>query len=584
MKERKIFSQLFVSSIIIICSLVIALSVFSSNFIRDFYFKEKASDLKSRAYLVSQSLSDSLLTNSPFLTKYCQKLSKNTGMRITIIHDSGKVVGDSHESPNEMDNHIDRPEVFAAFQKGIGTSERFSYTLNKEMLYLAIPINFNTNYILRTSIPITTLQENISSIRTKIYIAGLVIIILSLLITGLMAKRISNPIEAMKKNAKEYAHGNFTSIMETTKTTELNSLIRSMNEMAQELENRIQTITQERNEREVILSSMVEGVLAVDTSGEIFSINKAMSVLFNIDTSSLISRNYTEIFRHSQLIQFIQSALIGKSADVWETNILKIEDKILSMTSSLLIDNNGVITGAVFVFNEITQMQKLIELRKEFVSNVSHELKTPITAIQGFIETLRDVTNSNERIRFYNILSEYSDRMNSIIDDLLKLSKIEQQKDTGNIEFQLSSIKTLLENVVKEYRSQDKTNKNPLLISLKNDIEIKMNSSLMQQAVENLIDNAIKYSEAGNKITLKAEHKKSNVLISVTDSGCGISEEHFPRLFERFYRVDKGRSRQVGGTGLGLSIVKHIVQAHNGSVDVISEVNVGSTFKIIIPV
>lgn len=564
--------------------LVFALSIFASKSIRDFYYSEKVSDLQARAFLVSQSLSDSLLIHNVELTKYCQKLSKNTGMRITIIHDSGKVVGDSHENPIDMDNHNDRPEVTAALNNGIGTSERFSFTLNQNMLYFATPINFNDDYIIRTSLPVTTLQTNISSIRNKIYTAGFIIIILSVIITGILTKQISNPIEEMKNNAEKYAKGDFSPVLKTTQTTELNSLIKSLNQMAQELENRIQTITKERNEREVILSSMVEGVLAIDTSGEIFSINKAMSVLFNIDTSPLIGRNYTEIFRHSQLIQFIQSALTGKSADVGETNILKVEDKILNITSSLLIDNNGVITGAVFVFNEITQMQKLDELRKEFVSNVSHELKTPITAIQGFIETLKDVTDSNERIQFYNILSEYSDRMNSIVDDLLKLSKIEQQEDTGNIEFQLGSVKTLLENAVKEYRDTAELNKTPLIISLKNDIEIKMNSSLMQQAVENLIDNAIKYSEAGDKITLKAEHEKSNVGISVTDLGCGISEEHLPRLFERFYRVDKGRSRQVGGTGLGLAIVKHIVQAHNGSVDVISEVNVGSTFKIIIPV
>ncbi len=584
MTNRRLFSQLFIPSITIIILVIIIFIWFIIHSVEEFYYLEKTNELKARATLVSRTISNEFLNDRQYLTKICQELGNDTRTRITIISDSGDVLGDSHENPQNMDNHNDRPEVINAREKGMGTVIRYSHTLDQEMMYLAIRVDtFKQPLIIRTSLSIASLQSNITGIRRTILLVGILISILAGGISFILSKQIANPLEVMRQRAEQFAKGDFSQKLPTTNTSELNSLANSLNRMTVQLNNRIQTILQERNEREAVLSSMVEGVLAVDTDEKIISLNKAVAQLFHIERKPAIGKQISSIIRNSNLLNFIEKVLTSKQYQEAELIIHDTTDRFLNITGTVLHNELGRSTGAVFVLNDITRIKKLENIRKEFVANVSHELKTPITAIKGFIETLRNVTDSADRQRFLDILENQSNRLNAIIDNLLKLSRIEGQEDSAEILFEEETIKSVLVSAVADcHKIIEEKN---IIVQVKCDVHLSaiINAPLLQQALANLLDNAIKYSDIGDQVIISAKRKGNQISMTVRDFGIGISEEHFERLFERFYCVDKARSRKLGGTGLGLAIVKHIAFIHNGNVSVQSEVGKGSTFSIIIP-
>jgi len=585
MANRRLFTQLFISSIIIIIFAVLTFIWLIIRSVEDFYYIEKTNELKARAVLVSRIISNESLHDSRYLTKVCQDLGKDTSARITIISASGKVLGDSHEDSQRMDNHNDRPEIIEARETGMGTLIRFSHTLEQEMMYLAIPATtFQQLLIIRISLPISSLQENITGIHRKVLLIGILISLLAGGISFVLSKRIANPLEVMGQSAEQFAKGNFSSKLPISNTTELNSLTSSLNQMAKQLNDRIQTIIQERNEREAILSSMVEGVLAVDTKEKIISLNKAVANLFHFKRESAIGKQIGSIIRNSDLTFFIEDVLAGKETLEKELTISNTTNTYyLNISGAILYNESGNKTGAVFVLNDITRIRKLEITRKEFVANVSHELKTPITAIMGFTETLRNVSDPNKKQQFLDILENHSNRLNAIIDDLLELSRIEQQEGLGDIHLELCPLRTVLESAAQDC-GKASTDKNiAILIDCDEQLTEPINAPLLEQAVVNLLNNAIKYSDSGNQVIVSVQRKNDEVILSVQDFGIGIAPQHWNRLFERFYSVDKARSKKLGGTGLGLAIVKHIARIHSGNVSVHSEVGKGSTFSIIIP-
>ncbi|HDY75182.1 MAG TPA: HAMP domain-containing protein, partial [Candidatus Marinimicrobia bacterium] len=303
MTNRRLFSQLFIPSITIIILVIIIFIWFIIHSVEEFYYLEKTNELKARATLVSRTISNEFLNDRQYLTKICQELGNDTRTRITIISDSGDVLGDSHENPQNMDNHNDRPEVINAREKGMGTVIRYSHTLDQEMMYLAIRVDtFKQPLIIRTSLSIASLQSNITGIRRTILLVGILISILAGGISFILSKQIANPLEVMRQRAEQFAKGDFSQKLPTTNTSELNSLANSLNRMTVQLNNRIQTILQERNEREAVLSSMVEGVLAVDTDEKIISLNKAVAQLFHIERKPAIGKQISSIIRNSNLL------------------------------------------------------------------------------------------------------------------------------------------------------------------------------------------------------------------------------------------------------------------------------------------
>jgi two-component system phosphate regulon sensor histidine kinase PhoR len=355
--------------------------------------------------------------------------------------------------------------------------------------------------------------------------------------------------------------------------------------MAEQLQERIRTTVRQSNEQNAVVGSMVEGVLAVDLQERIISVNKATCQLLGIDQVQAQGRSLQEVIRNADLRRFVTRVLRGNQAIDDDVVLHGTHEGVLQARGAVLHDAGGNAIGAVVVLNDVTEFRRLEHIRRDFVANVSHELKTPITSIKGFVETLLDggMHNAEDTERFLKIVAKQADRLNSIIEDLLSLSKIEQGEDTSDILLMNAPLGDVLAAAVHECEGRAAEREIQIRMACNDDVFAKVNGPLLEQAIINLLDNAIKYSEPGHEVQLLGSQTGGEVTITVADSGCGISAEHLPRIFERFYRVDKARSRKLGGTGLGLAIVKHIVQAHGGRVAVKSAPGVGSTFTIHLP-
>jgi two-component system phosphate regulon sensor histidine kinase PhoR len=518
---------------------------------------------------------------------FCKQIAPAASTRITVILPNGEVVADSDEIPARMKNHADRPEFQEAVKHGSGSALRFSETLGKKMMYIAIPIRQDDKVlaVVRTSVPVTAIDEALANIYSKLFWSGVIIAVLAAMISLAISKKISRPVEQMTEAAKNFASGNLDMRLPMPNAAELADLAKALNEMAQQLNARIDTIKEERSQIQAILSSMIEGVMAVDSAGNIVSINKAAADLLGVDVTSSQGRNIEEVVRNPHLQKYIKNTLEDKPQAETDSFILGDGERFLKLHGSSLTDDKGSRRGAVLVLHDITRTRQLEEVRRDFVANVSHELKTPVTSIKGFVETLLDdsVSDPEQVRRFLKIIAKHADRLNAIIEDLLSLSRLEEDSEKRRLSFERTSIRPSLVSAIE--LSKVKAEEKHITVELLCDKEIntRIDAILIEQAVLNLIDNAIKYSQPNSKIQVSAQKLGSEVIIAVSDQGCGIEKEHLDRIFERFYVVDKGRSRKLGGTGLGLSIVKHIAQVHGGYVTVKSKPGSGSVFTIYLP-
>jgi len=455
------------------------------------------------------------------------------------------------------------------------------------MMYVAVPIKEGDEVkaVVRTAILATAIDDALKSIYIKIFWGVVATVFCAAGLSLLISRRISEPIIEMKKIAERFASGDLDHRLLISGTGELDSLANALNKMATQLQERIATITDQRNEMEAVLSSMIEGVVAMDKQGRIVSINKAAATLLNIDAQHMKSRMVEEVIRNVDLQEFIKRTLNSKVPTEMDISLPVEGDRLFQLHGVPLPTEAGSKIRAVIVLNDMTRMRRLENVRREFVANVSHELKTPVTSIQGFVEALLEgaMNDHKQAERFLKIIARHSDRLNSIIEDLLTLSRLEEDKERKEISFEVMELKSVLASAIElsSTKAEDKQMKIELICQ--DDTKAKINAALLEQAMINLIDNAIKYSSSGDIIRIIAEQKNNETAISVEDNGCGIAPEHLPRIFERFYVVDKSRSRKLGGTGLGLAIVKHIAQVHDGSVTVESSPGAGSTFTIHLP-
>lgn len=587
-KRKKLIWQLFPSYLLITLLSVLAVSWYASSALRHFFLDQTETDLKTRAFLVEKQVAPHLSPLNPAIVDaICKDIGKHSATRITVILPTGEVIGDSRETPKLMDNHANRPEIAAAFRGEIGISRRYSNTLMQKMMYVAIPLTRdNINYgVVRVSLPTTSIDRELRSIRLKIGLAGLLIAILAALISLLVSRRISRPIEEMKDGADHFAGGDFAHRLTVPDSEELASLAEALNQMATQLDHRIETIISQRNELETVLAGMLEGVIAVDNQERIIKMNTAAAEFFNCRPDKYQGRALQEVIRNSALQQFVHESIASPEPKEDDISLYHNGEKTINLQSSPLLDANRQHIGTLVVFNDVTHLRRLENMRRDFVANVSHEIKTPLTAIKGFVETLYqgNVEDPDEIQRFLGIIQKHVDRLSTIIEDLLSLSKIEQDDEHRAIQREKGYIKDVFKSVTQICRP--KAEEKHITISPDCDDQIagEFDATLLEQAVVNLLDNAIKYSEPESTIRLTALRHNSEIQIKVEDQGMGIAKKHLPRLFERFYRVDKARSRKMGGTGLGLAIVKHIAQAHGGNITVNSKLGKGSTFTIHLP-
>jgi two-component system phosphate regulon sensor histidine kinase PhoR len=588
MTRRRMLWQVYVPFLVVTLVSLVALVWFTSNALRSFYLDRLASDLEVRARFVERQVADHLAAgDQSSIDRLCKELGAMTSTRITVIAPAGKVLGDSDERPEIMENHIGRPEISQALSENRGIAIRYSGTLKTNLMYFAIPV-YNGDKIIgvvRTSLSISSIEQALSNIRYKVILGGLVAAILAAVASLVISRRISRPLEELKEAAQRFARGELGLKLPLPNTAEIGDLAEAMNLMAGQLNDRIRIILQQRNELEAMLSSMSEGVLAFDNEENLISMNQAASELFDVEPSRVAGRSVHEIIRNPDLHRLVSAALSAGEPVEGEVTLTGSTEKFLQVNGTVLRGGQGNRIGALIVLNDLTRLRQLENLRRDFVANVSHELKTPVTSIKGFVETLLDgaINDSGKALEFLRIISAESNRLNSIIEDILSLSRIEEEDKQEGIILERMKIRPALESAIRsrEIKASEKSIK--ISLSCPPDLTAKINAPLLEHAVVNLVDNAIKYSPPESDVHVSCRRRDDSILINVKDEGCGISPQHLPRVFERFYRVDKARSRQMGGTGLGLAIVKHIVLAHKGKVSVESKVGEGSTFTISLP-
>ncbi|MGA2916171.1 MAG: ATP-binding protein [Sedimentisphaerales bacterium] len=588
MGKKRLIWHLYPVFLIIIVAVLLAAVLYTSHFFRIFYYNQIANDLNIRARIIKYQIEPMIKSGSfSEIEMVCKSLGAAGASRITIILPDGRVIGDSDKNPAIMENHSDRAEFKTALKGDLGKSVRFSDTLGKKMMYLAIPIRQDnkTLAVVRTSVPVTIIDNELTNLHKKILWTGIVIAVCSAAASWVVSKRLTRPIEQMTETAQNFASGDFEHRLAIPDTTELAELAYTLNEMAQQLAGRIETITRDKNETQAILSSMIEGVLAVDYEGHIVSINNAAAELLKINKTDAHGKNIEEIVRNPQFIEFVKNTLTEKQPAEADISLTNNGGHFLRLHGTALTDSKEQKTGAVIVLHDITRIRQLEEIRSDFVANVSHELKTPITSIKGFVETLLEgvVKDPVQVRRFLNIIAKHSERLDAIINDLLALSRLEEDDEKRKLSFEEHHLKPVLASAIE--LSKVKAEQKSITVELvcSEEITAKINSALVEQAVINLIDNAVKYSPENSTVIVNAQKTPNDIVIKVIDQGCGIERQHLPRIFERFYVVDKARSRKLGGTGLGLAIVKHISNVHGGNVTVESSPGSGSSFTIHLP-
>ena len=587
-RKRRLIWQLAPSYLLITLVALTAITWFASNTLREFYLHQTAADLEERAYLLREQILSLL---SPMEPAVIDAISKELGQvsetRITVILPNGVVIGDSRETPQFMDNHAGREEVVEALAGRVGRSIRYSDTLHQRMMYVAVPVKSGDGIqaVVRTALAVTALEESLRSIRLQIALGGLVIALLAAGVSYYVSRRITEPIEKIRKGAEHFSAGDLSHRLPAPETEEMASLSEALNNMAAQLDDRMKTVVSQRNELEAVLASMIEGVVAVDMQERIISMNQAAGRMFECDPARSQGRNLQEVIRNLALQRFVVRALSSETSISDDFVLYRGEERILNIHSTPLYDAQEQI-GTLLVINDVTQLRHLEHVRSDFVANVSHEIKTPLTAIKGFVETLQqsEVEEPEERARFLGIILKHVDRLNAILEDLLTLSRIEREGVHTDVKRRDTSILEVVQTAVQVCQPRADARGIEFRINCPEEIQARVDATLLEQALVNLIDNAVKYSGNGSSVWIDIDRSDSQIQIHIRDEGPGIPQRHLPRLFERFYRADKARSRKLGGTGLGLAIVKHIVQVHGGHVTVESALGKGSTFTLYLPV
>ncbi|RMF91961.1 MAG: HAMP domain-containing protein [Candidatus Schekmanbacteria bacterium] len=571
---KSFFGKIFAGYTVITILIVSFILIFSFNIIKGFYLNFLENDLAK--------IADSLM---PIVKKYYEKeelqkldsfvknMGKKIGTRITVINNEGIVYADSEKDPNVMENHRTRDEIIKALEGERATSLRFSNTVKEEMLYLAIPIKEEDQIVgvLRVSIYLKDINSFLRNLKIRILEATAFILLASFLLSLLISKSFTKPIDEIVSTSNRLAEGDLSSRIILKGNDELNNLSSNLNSMAEKIEKSFTELRSKKEELTTIISSLNEGLLVIDDEDKVVIANESLKKVLKRDIDA--GRYYWEIIRNPILKELIEET--RKKGENLTSEIV-IEDTDFFVSLSPVLSEKRI----ALVFQDISEIRKLELIKKDLISNVSHELRTPLTAIKGFAETLQDDVEGSAK-EYVEIIRSHTERLINIVEDLLLLANLEEKNDTLN--YDKIEINELIERVEQLFRKKAQRKGLNLILNLSDTNPVaNIDEFKIEQMLINLIDNAIKYTEEG-LVEISTKSEAGRVIIKIKDTGVGISEEEIPRIFERFYVADKSRSRKFGGTGLGLSIVKHIVLLHNGTIDVKSAPNKGTTFTITLP-
>ncbi|MBO9053911.1 PAS domain-containing protein [Listeria monocytogenes] len=587
---KKLWLKIGLSFFILFFVVMVIVGVFSGELMKSTYLNMKENQLEDDAKILLQTTNMENLDldkDAATIQKSLDPLGEDIDARITVIDSKGDVVADTKKDPEKLDNHMNRPEVTDILKKGesVGISIRESDSLGYSMLYVAVPVKHQgkTDGVLRISISLESVDAAVAKLWGNLaLIFGIALVIIAA-ISVFIARKITRPVREIIEVSTDLANHKYDSRIHGKISGELQDLSISVNTLAESLETQMFEIKQNEQRLNAIVQNLVSGVMLINVDKQVIMTNRTMYQI--LGETEITGKPFYEVIKSFALSQLIEATFETKTIQQKEIILYFPREMILDASVSPILGENGEITGIILLLHDITQIRHLENVRSEFVTNVSHELKTPVTALKGFAETLLDGAMYDEVLlkKFLTIIKEESDRLHRLIMDILALSRIEQNPVAENVE--LVDVDEVIEQSARTIFEMA-TEKN-ILVTIPEktsaSVMIETDRDKLQQIVINLLSNAINYTPVDGKVEVKLIEQEAEVIIEVTDNGIGIPAKDIDRVFERFYRVDKARSRHSGGTGLGLSIVKHLVENCGGRIEVESQEEVGSTFRVTLP-
>ncbi|CAM3365602.1 MULTISPECIES: two-component system histidine kinase PnpS [Paenibacillus] len=543
-----------------------------------------------------QTMMDFPDTDSPdaveYYTNRSLQLEELSDARVTFITKDGRVIGDSESNPVTMDNHAYREEVLEAEKTGKGSTIRRSSTLGQDMLYVALPVKVGDSFdgFVRLSLSLSQVDQGVRQGWTVMGIGLAILFLAASLLSIRVAKGLTSPLEKITRVARRIARLEYDARVNINRKDEIGQLAQAINGMADSLQTQVRTIRDNEDLLQSVLNNMTGGIVMVNGSGHIMLINRAAERMLGVDAEVITGKSYRELKQHYELTKLMKEGLENRNSFHEERNLYYPVESIVRLDGVPMVQEDGAYRGMLFLLQDVSDIRRLERMRSEFVANVSHELKTPLAAVKGFAETLLGGGVSDEKTArsFLQIIYDESERLNRLIGDILELSSIESKR--VQMDYSPIHLQAFFETISEMMRTVAEKKRISLELDVPEELFMEGDEDKLRQIFMNLLSNAINYTQEGGRVKLTAREKLHNgqsediVQFIVKDSGIGIPKKDLPRIFERFYRVDKARSRGSGGTGLGLSIVKHLVDMHHGRIGVESELGVGSSFIIELPV
>jgi two-component system phosphate regulon sensor histidine kinase PhoR len=581
-------TKIFLSYLAVVVLLFACFYIYSSSALKKSQIGEISSAMAREARFLARILPVNL--TGPLLDTLCRQLAGELELRITVVGSDGKVLGDSAEPSVSMENHLGRPEVTDAVRHGSGSATRYSTTVGHDMVYHAFyqPISESWR-VIRVAKPLADVERAIQALRWSLLSGLLAASILGLLLAWLFSRRLTRRFQHLAGFAERVAQGSFPrDFFPSSAPDEIALLEQQLNDMSLKIQDNLRQVVAEKEKADSILRCMVEGVVVLDPKGDVMLMNERAKSMFGVPAGeNKRGVSMLEISRHPEMRKLLTELHRLELAHQPYGKELELDgNRWFRLNAVKLRDSLGQLLGSILVFHDVTEVKRFESMRSDFVANVSHELRTPLTAIRGYVETLLQAPphNPQDSRQFLEIIDRHSERLSRLTEDLLILSDLESGKI--QLAIQPLEITQLIQRVLEIFWDRAAKQGVALIESIEPALpKVSGDADRLQQLLINLIDNAIKYTPAGGEVTIQATRlvrpdQPSRVEVAVSDTGAGIPEHDLPRLTERFYRVDKARSRELGGTGLGLAIVKHIVQAHKGELKIESAVGKGTTVRV----
>ncbi len=579
---RSIQWRITIPFVLIILVSMGALGFYLVDFVRDSQINNLRSQLESEARLVAQASLPGFLTSD---RNELDTLAKTTAgqieSRVTIISRDGTVLGDSEHDPTTMENHATRAEVVEALASGVGASTRYSTTLEQQMLYVAVPITVGGQSvgIARVALPLAKVEKSVNVLIASVVLSMAVATLLVILAAAIIARRAAQPIKELTQAARRIATGELEQKIPVLTRDESGQLAKAFNEMSVSLKDLVAEISDEKSKLSNILSNIADGVIMTDNEGCLLLANEAAEHIFGFEEKKAIGKHLIETVRDYEIDRTLKSCLETAKEQTAQFDFGPGKRFLRVIAVPLMGDR---LTGSLLLFQDLTELKSLQTMRRELVGNISHELRTPLAGIKAIVETLRDGATSNKKATkdFLAKIDSELDRMMQMVAELTELSRIESGR--GDLKQEMVNLNLLVEDVISRFKSQAERKSVALSADLFTALPlVQADKDRIYQVITNLVHNAIKFTSPSGKVDISTELSGNSVLVKISDTGIGISREDAPRIFERFYKVDKARAGE--GAGLGLAIAKHVIQAHSGNIWVESDEGKGSTFIFSLP-